>query len=117
MNRRVYGQWQNNIPSRFINEIPTDCLQIINSANRQYYGGYQNFGSYNKNNVKKSYDTYSYEAADDYYATSKNKLKGTRVYHEMFGYGVIVAVEGDKCKVLFDKAGLKNIYATYLKRA
>ena len=117
MNRRVYGQWQNNIPSRFINEIPTDCLQIINSENRQYYGGYQNFGSYNKNNVKKSYDTYSYEAADDYYATSKNKLKGTRVYHEMFGYGVIVAVEGDKCKVLFDKAGLKNIYATYLKRA
>ena len=44
--RRIYGQWQTNIPSRFLNEIPSNCLEIINSANRTYSGGYQNFSSY-----------------------------------------------------------------------
>ncbi|MBQ7303295.1 MAG: UvrD-helicase domain-containing protein, partial [Alphaproteobacteria bacterium] len=55
MSRRVYGQWQNNTPSRFLNEIPSECLNIINSANQAYGGGYQRFGSYNKNITDKKY--------------------------------------------------------------
>ena len=115
MNRRVYGQMQNNIPSRFINEIPTDCLHIINSANRQYYGGYQNYGSYNKSRTQNNYNRYSYET-DDSYSAKSHTLKGVRVYHQMFGYGTIVAVEGEKCEVVFDKSGRKKIYASYLVR-
>ena len=115
MSRRVYGQMQNNIPSRFINEIPTNCLHIINSANRQYYGGYQNYGSYNKNRTQNNYNRYSYETEDSYSATS-HILKGIRVYHQMFGYGTIVAVVGNKCEVVFDKSGHKKIYANYLVR-
>ncbi|MBE6451774.1 MAG: hypothetical protein E7016_07445 [Alphaproteobacteria bacterium] len=115
MSRRVYGQMQNNTPSRFINEIPTDCLHIINSANRQYYGGYQNYGSYNKTRTQNNYNRYSYET-DDSYSANSHTLKGVRVYHQMFGYGTIVAVEGEKCEVVFDKSGRKKIYATYLRR-
>ena len=115
MSRRVYGQMKNNIPSRFINEIPTDCLHIINSANRQYYGGYQNYGSYNKTSTQNNYNRYSYET-DDSYSAKSHTLKGVRVYHQMFGYGTIVAVEGEKCEVVFDKSGRKKIYATYLRR-
>ncbi|MBQ2811190.1 MAG: UvrD-helicase domain-containing protein [Alphaproteobacteria bacterium] len=115
MSRRVYGQMKNNIPSRFINEIPTDCLHIINSANRQYYGGYQNYGSYNKTSTQNNYNRYSYET-DDSYSAKSHTLKGVRVYHQMFGYGTIVAVEGEKCEVVFDKSGRKKIYASYLVR-
>ena len=32
LNRRVYGQWQNNIPSRFINELPPANIEICNNA-------------------------------------------------------------------------------------
>lgn len=32
MNRRVYGQWQNNIPSRFINELPPANIELINKC-------------------------------------------------------------------------------------
>ncbi len=120
MNRRVYGQWQNNVPSRFLNEIPTDCVKIINSVNRQYTGGYQNFGSYNKKpdfyEKKTTSSDYSYEPTEEYYASSGKGLKGVRVYHSSFGYGTILSVDGQKCDVFFDKAGRKKIMGNFLQR-
>lgn len=119
MNRRIYGQLQNNTPSRFLNEIPTDCLNIINSANRQYYGGYQRFGNSYKQpeyETNSQYnDRYSYEQ-DVSYTYANNRYKGTRVYHETFGYGTIISIEGQKCDVSFDKSGRKKIMATFLKK-
>ncbi len=32
LNRRVYGQWQNNLPSRFINELPPENIELCNNA-------------------------------------------------------------------------------------
>ena len=32
LNRRVYGQWQNNIPSRFINELPPANIELSNKS-------------------------------------------------------------------------------------
>lgn len=125
LNRKIYGQWQNNTPSRFLNEIPTDCLNIINAAYRSYGGGYQTYSqsTYSNNNYKKSYqksyndyDTYSYEPAEEYQNSSKNSLKGVRVYHETFGYGTIISVEGQKCDVMFDKFGRKKIMGNFLRR-
>lgn len=118
MNRRIYGQWQNNVPSRFLNEIPTDCVKIINSVNRQYTGGYQNFGSYNKkqNFYSDKYSDYSYEPDEEYSSASNKSLKGVRVYHQSFGYGTILSVEGQKCEVFFDKAGRKKIMGNFLRR-
>ncbi len=119
MSRRVYGQWQNNTPSRFLNEIPSECLNIINSANQAYGGGYQRFGSYNKNITDKKYSQnehqYSYEYGDEY-TSSNNRYKGIRVYHQTFGYGTILSTEGQKCEVSFDKYGNKKIYASFLRR-
>lgn len=125
-NRRVYGQWQTNTPSRFLNEIPSDCLEIINCANRFYSGGYQNFSNYRKKYSKeKTYQKsdeeyvdeheYSYEPDDSY--VSKQKIKGTRVFHEAFGYGTLMSLDGDKAEVFFDKAGRKKIITSYLRRA
>lgn len=129
--RRVYGQWQTNTPSRFLNEVPSNCLQIINNANRFYSGGYQNFSNYRKKPKpsfakKPSYSSraeaagtsaehdYSYEPADDY--VPRQKVKGTRVYHQSFGYGVLMSIDGDKAEVFFDKAGRKKIMISFLKR-
>ena len=125
--RRIYGQWQTNIPSRFLNEIPSNCLEIINSANRTYSGGYQNFSSYrhkpeNRYNSKpeRRYTSseeheYSYEPAEEYAAPQS--IKGTRVYHEAFGYGYLMSVDGQKCEVYFDKYGRKKIMSSFLRRA
>lgn len=127
-NRRVYGQWQTNMPSRFLNELPTSCLQIINNANRFYSGGYQNFSSYRRpadhnayKPAKKVYSQaavqeheYSYEPAEDY--IPKQKVKGTRVFHESFGYGTLMSLDGDKGEVFFDHVGRKKIMINFLRR-
>lgn len=52
LNRRVYGQWQNNIPSRFINELPPANIEICNNAAKFYGGGYD---AYNDDGGRRSF--------------------------------------------------------------
>ncbi|WP_417686163.1 ATP-dependent helicase [Roseibium sp.] len=37
-NRRIHGQWQSSIPSRFLDELPEDHVEIVESSTN--YGGY-----------------------------------------------------------------------------
>ena len=95
--RQIFGQWENNEPSRFLNELPPQCIEIVNNA----YRGYGNNTSY-----KPAYNK-----------PQEQKKKGVRVYHQVFGYGTLMRVEADdKCEVYFDKTGRKMIYGSYLRR-
>jgi DNA helicase-2/ATP-dependent DNA helicase PcrA len=40
--------------------------------------------------------------------------KGARVFHQKFGYGVVVSAEGDKLDIQFDKAGNKKVMAGFV---
>ena len=99
--RKIFGQWKNNQPSRFLNEIPSSCLQIINNS-------YQSNAYINKA---------SKTSTSLYKQTKPQTQKGTRVYHTLFGYGTLLRVEADdKCEVYFDKSGRKMIYGSYLRK-
>ena len=39
---------------------------------------------------------------------------GTRVFHQKFGYGAVVDVEGEKLTIEFEKAGVKRVLAGYV---
>ena len=39
---------------------------------------------------------------------------GQRVFHQKFGYGAIIGIEGDKLEVDFEKAGTKKVLAKFL---
>ena len=39
---------------------------------------------------------------------------GERVFHQKFGYGAIVGIEGDKLEIEFEKAGLKKVVAKFV---
>ena len=39
---------------------------------------------------------------------------GQRVYHEKFGYGQVLAADGTKLQVNFEKAGLKKVISTFV---
>ena len=41
--------------------------------------------------------------------------KGTRVFHQKFGYGKIIFVEGEKAEVDFDKSSRKQVFLKYLE--
>ena len=132
--RRIYGEWKNNTPSRFLNEIPSSCLQITNQISNCYngkgsyyhtsaqYGNYNNYKpkfstkpSYRKYDDNQDHD-YSYEPVDNYYSSPKKSYKGTKVYHESFGYGRIISISGSTCLVDFDNYGEKKVMSSYLQR-
>ncbi len=39
---------------------------------------------------------------------------GARIFHQKFGYGSVVAAEGDKLDIAFDKAGAKKVIASFV---
>ena len=137
-NRRVYGQWQSQLPSRFIDELPAEHVEVL-TAPGLYGGGYGaaasvGFGSSMEDRVSKA-DVYNspgwrrmqenqssrsvrqpVEARNmiiDAEAVSPYVL-GDRVFHQKFGYGEIMGIEGDKLDVEFDHAGSKKIVARWV---
>jgi DNA helicase-2/ATP-dependent DNA helicase PcrA len=42
-NRRMHGQWQSNIPSRFLDELPEESVEVTES--RGGFGGYGGYGA------------------------------------------------------------------------
>ena len=39
-NRRIHGLWQTTIPSRFLDELPADHVEVVEAATGAAYGGY-----------------------------------------------------------------------------
>ncbi|MBO0343684.1 UvrD-helicase domain-containing protein [Roseibium sp. CAU 1637] len=65
-NRRIHGQWQSSIPSRFLDELPADHVEIVESQSN--YGGYGGggYGSSrfdNRDPFQNSYSTPGWERA------------------------------------------------------
>jgi DNA helicase II / ATP-dependent DNA helicase PcrA len=137
-NRRVYGQWQSQLPSRFIDELPGEHVEVL-TAPGLYGGGYGaaaqvGFGSSLEERVSKA-DVYNspgwrrmqenstvrpirqpQEARHvviDMEAVSPYVL-GDRVFHQKFGYGEVMGIEGDKLDVEFDHAGSKKVVARWV---
>ncbi|GGE02766.1 DNA helicase [Gemmobacter megaterium] len=138
-NRRVYGQWQSQLPSRFIDELPAEHVEVLTPPG--LYGGA--FGAaaagvsgvesravradvYNSpgwqrmqaRQPQRSMSTPS-EARNlviDAQAVPAHEI-GARVFHQKFGYGTVTGAEGGKLTVAFDKAGLKHVMASYVVAA
>ncbi|WP_435169543.1 ATP-dependent helicase [Falsirhodobacter sp. 1013] len=135
-NRRVYGQWQSALPSRFIDELPAAHVEVLTPPG--LYGG--GFGAaatpmdqrvasadvYNSPGWKRMQDRAtsrpmsqpreSKNVVIDLQAVAKFTT-GDRVFSTKFGYGTVQGVEGDKLDVAFDKAGSKKIVASFVVAA
>ncbi len=133
-NRRVYGQWQSQLPSRFIDELPEAHVDVLTPPGL-HGGGYgaaaPSYGNkleeravkadvYNSPGWKRMQD----RAASRPAAQARNMVidaqavgsyvTGDRVFHTKFGYGEIMAIEGDKLDVEFDRAGAKKVVARWV---
>ena len=42
---------------------------------------------------------------------------GTRVFHQKFGYGAVLTVDGDKLSIDFEKAGVKKVMDSFVEVA
>ena len=118
-NRKMYAEWKNNLPSRFIDELPSEHIELINkcsyfSANRSTFNPNYNRRNYNNDDYEESYSDgstrYSYTRPK-----YQNNNLGKKVRHETFGDGTIVAQDGNAVQVCFENGGIKKIMASYLK--
>ncbi len=137
-NRRVYGQWQSQMPSRFIDELPADHVEVLTPPGL-YGGGYgaaamsagiedraARADVYNSPGWKRMQDRSqarplgqpreSRHVVIDLDAVSAFEA-GDRVFHQKFGYGTVEMTEGEKLRVAFDKAGTKHVVAGYVVAA
>lgn len=140
-NRRVYGQWQSQLPSRFIDELPVDHVEVLTPPGLMG-GGYgaaaPGFGGstieeratradvYNSPGWRRLQERQAIRPAAqprearhvtiDLTAESAYSV-GDRVFHTKFGYGRVTGIEGDKLDIRFDKAGEKKIVARFVMPA
>lgn len=105
-NRRIYANWQTSIPSRFIDELPDEAIRHTGSARPQVARpvlGMTNFPVMARR-------TESIVARADEIPT------GTRVFHQKFGYGRVVASDGDKLDINFETSGEKRVLSRFVER-
>lgn len=122
-NRRMYNQWQSSLPSRFLQELPADQIEIMEGGvySQRARGpamfqkeldaliGERDSGF--KQNKASAFITPPVSTAPAPYAS------GTAVFHQKFGNGVVMKVEGDHLTIAFKHAGTKKVMADYVEKA
>jgi DNA helicase-2/ATP-dependent DNA helicase PcrA len=136
-NRRVYGQWQSALPSRFVDELPGDHVDVLTPPGL-YGGGYGAAAPAAASTVEDRAlraDVYNspgwrrmQSRAGDRPLSQPREARnlvidldakaefetGSRVFNAKFGYGTVTSIEGDKLAVAFDKAGYKHVVARFV---
>ncbi|WDQ99067.1 UvrD-helicase domain-containing protein [Devosia sp. J2-20] len=143
-NRRIHGLWQSAIPSRFLDELPADAVEVTDTGSS--YGGYGYGGGggaasrFNKTDPFESvYETPGWQRARAQQSSRKSAgpmtidgdlvarsvdigndksafAFGERVFHLKFGYGAIAGIEGNKLTIDFEKAGRKKVLESFVTK-
>ena len=142
-NRRIHGLWQSAIPSRFLDELPAEVVEVRDTGSS--YGGYGYGGGtasrFNTADPFESvYETPGWQRAQRQQAQRKSPGPmtidgelvaksvdlggqssgygvGQRVLHLKFGEGRVAHVEGNKLTIDFESAGRKKVLDSFIRRA
>ena len=142
--RRVFNQWRSSLPSRFIDELPADTVEI--TSDQGVYRGRGGGGAE---------PTFGRPAGPDFewpdrkqtvaeavrrrngqdFVTSgglviegkANRVTpnpsvgdfavGDRVFHQKFGYGLVATVDGNRLHIAFEKSGPKKVIDSFVSKA
>ncbi len=121
--RRVFGEYQSSEPSRFLDEVPGDLVDVVEPDRPAVYAPQPGRGAHWSRGRRHRVETpeepaYTYDDADE--DQSETGVRpGMRVRHATFGIGTVESVEplqGDvKLIVRFAQAGPKKLLARYAK--
>ena len=128
-NRRIHGQWQNTIRSRFVDELPLEHVEIVAELGLQPGASRDSRWS---STIEMPPTTPLWRPAPPRRPLLINSgpvprrgeevrkvggfAVGARVFHQKFGYGTITEVEDNKLSVHFDVAGDKKVMDAYVER-
>lgn len=128
--RLLYGRYQYNLPSRFIDEIDSDLIEYLTPHNRVFNRvSISEGGKINPSPSKRSVSTTAAIRAANHAALSKvrpassiqngdNEWRaGDKVEHRSWGIGTIVKVSKEKqdvkLSIAFKTQGIKELLAAY----
>ena len=126
--RMLYGRTTTNIASRFVDEIPSECVEKIEQP-KPKYDQPRDYGSFGRLSIYGDYESYSprptgsapKRAYSSVISEGKKKMpavnfsKGEMVQHKAFGRGMVLSVipmGGDALlEIAFDGVGTKKLMA------
>ena len=135
-NRRIFGQWQSSMPSRFIDELPAEHVDVLTPPG--LYGGAYGMQTEASNlavdmeNIGGGYASPGWKRLQSQSAERpisqpresthmtidavavSSFTTGVRVFHQKFGYGSVSETEGDKLTIAFEKAGVKKVVSRFV---
>jgi DNA helicase-2/ATP-dependent DNA helicase PcrA len=140
-NRRIYGQWTSSIPSRFVGELPKahieeettmtggESLWRAQFSERGDPFAHLAYGAAHRASTRGP----GFQRAASRFDPSPQRViesrasavslgnkgrtdlePGQRVFHGKFGYGTIVAQEGNKLEIDFEHAGVKKVLDSFV---
>jgi len=134
--RQMFGRWNMSLPSRFIEELPTEHIETETEPGL-FDGGADPFtevmapGAYTFSDEPSSSrmrqapqaappPSYIEGQSEQVISTDpaiSDYAIGERVFHQKFGYGLIEDIEGNKLSIAFDKAGAKKVLDNFVQPA
>ena len=107
--RLTHGQWIDCIPSRFLDELPEKNINRFSSYSNNY-----NF----KSSIASEWLAANNKKVINHFQDNNDtnfKLM-ERIFHQKFGYGKIIDIDGDKVTIDFEKAGEKKLMLTFIEK-
>ena len=120
--RTLYGKTNPSIQSRFMEELPKECIERLNKVDKELTYSKANYNVLDKykqkymNNMNKSAVATKVNATvkDSTKETNPDDIKlGSKVHHPKFGVGTVVSVIGSDVTIAFDQQGIKKINKEY----
>ncbi|WP_272916174.1 ATP-dependent helicase [Aristophania vespae] len=106
--RRIYANWQDSIPSRFIEELPDDLIKRVAPKQRT-----SSFGSSAWQRMKFGQKPSSFNT--EFTPRASTISIGKAVKHPRFGEGIVLDVDGDSLLINFEETGPKRILASFVE--
>ncbi|MEG2789684.1 MAG: UvrD-helicase domain-containing protein [Romboutsia sp.] len=120
--RTLYGKTNPSIASRFMEELPEECIEKLNKVEKELTYSKANYNILDKykqkymNNMNKSTVASNVNATmkDIKKETNPDDIKlGTKVHHPKFGVGTVVGMMGTDVTIAFVQQGIKKINKEY----
>ena len=112
-NRRMYGSWVSAIPSRFVDELPKDYIEVSSDIGLAGSGRSSHWDSSGfAPKVQKRVLHERKVRSDD----GTIFARGDKVFHDKFGYGVIVNIDGHKLDINFEHSGQKRVMDSFVEK-
>ncbi|KPI57155.1 ATP-dependent DNA helicase PcrA [Clostridioides difficile] len=120
--RTLYGKTNVAIASRFMEELPEECIERLYKVKKELSYSKANYNMLDKYTKKYMNTISKSKVADKVNATIKDSNKetnpddiklGSKVHHPKFGVGTVVSIIGTDVTIAFDQQGIKKINKEY----